>query len=134
MLGCWLASIKRIGSAVLHKVEQWIKAKTKPATSSQVVETASDLLRSKAELVAENALLRQQLIVLKRSVKQPKLTRHDRWLMVLLSSRLPHWKQALLIIKPETLLRWHRELFKWVWRRKSRHSGGGIPSRTRSSR
>ncbi len=112
MLGSWLASIKRIGSAALDKVQQWIKAKTKPATSSQVLETASDLLRSRAELVAENALLRQQLIVLRRSVKQPKLTRHDRWLMVLLSSKLPHWKQALLIIQAETLLRWHRELFR----------------------
>src|SRR3954453_13434541 len=101
-----------------------MKAQTKPASSSQVLDTARDLLRSKRELVAENALLRQQVIVLKRSVKQPKLTRHDRWLMVLLSSKLPHWKQALLIIQPETLLRWHRELFRWVWRRKSQHMGG----------
>ena len=114
MFGSWLASIKRIGWGVLQKVHNWIKAQTKPATSSQLLETASDLLRSKAELVAENAFLRQQVIVLKRSVKQPKLTRQDRWLMVLLSSKLPHWKQALLIIQPETLLRWHRELFKWV--------------------
>ena len=47
--------------------------------------------------------------------------------MMLLSSRLPHWKQALLIIQPETVLRWHRELFKWLWRRKSRHTGGKEP-------
>src|SRR5438477_8479236 len=108
MFGSWLASIKRIGMVVLHKAHNWIKAKTKPATSSQILETASDLLRSRAELVAENVLLRQQLIVLRRSVKQPKLTGQDRCLMVLLSSKLPHWKQALLIIQPETLLRWHR--------------------------
>src|SRR5262249_18448467 len=124
MLGSWLASLKRIGSAVLHQIEHWLKAKTRPATYSQVLETASDLLRGRSELVVENAFLRQQLIVLKRSVKQPKLTRHDRWLMVLLSSKLPHWRQALLIIQPETVLRWHRELFKWLWRRKSRHTGG----------
>jgi hypothetical protein len=78
MLGSWLASLKGIGLAVLHTLHQWLKATTKPATSSQVLETASDLLRSRTELVTENALLRQQLIVLKRCVKQPKLTRHDR--------------------------------------------------------
>jgi len=127
MFGTWLASIKHIGMAILEKVQAWIIAKTKPATDSQVLETARDLLRPKAELVAENALLRQQLIVLKRGVKQPKLTHRDRWLMVLLASKLPNWKQALLIIQPATLLGWHRELFKWVWRRKSDHSGGKPP-------
>ena len=64
---------------------------------------------------------------MKRSVKQPKLTSRDRWLMVLLSSKLAHWKQALLIIQPETLLRWHRELFRWIWQRKSKHTGGKPP-------
>jgi hypothetical protein len=108
-------------------VQSWLKAKTKPAAPSQVLETARDLLRPKAELVAENALLRQQLIVLKRGVKQPKLTHHDRWLMVLLARKLPNWKQALQVIQPATLLRWHRDLFKWVWRRKSRHTGGKAP-------
>jgi putative transposase len=127
MFGSWPASINHMGLAILQKVQNWIKARTKPATSSQLLGTASHVLRSKAELVVENALLRQQLIVLKRSVKQPKLTRQDRWLMVLLSSKVPHWKQALLIIQPETLLRWHRELFKWVWRRKSKHTGGKPP-------
>jgi putative transposase len=84
-------------------------------------------VRSKTALVTENALVRQQLIVLKRSVKQPKLTGRDRWLMVLLSSKVAYWKQALLIIQPDTLLRWHRELFKWLWQRKSKHTGGKPP-------
>ena len=74
----WLASLKRFGSALLQKAQKWIIAKTKPAQSSQLLGTAADLLRSKTELVAENALLRQQLIILKRSVKQPKLTSSDR--------------------------------------------------------
>jgi hypothetical protein len=85
------------------------------------------LLRSRTERVVQNAQLRQQLIVLKRSVKQPKVNRRDRWLMVLLASRLAHWKQAVCIIQPETLLRWHRELFRWLWRRKTRHTGGKEP-------
>ena len=105
MFSSWLASIKHFGSEIVRKVQKWITAKTRPTSSSQLLGTASDLVRSKTELVAENALLRQQLIVLKRSVKQPKLTTRDRWLMVLLSSKLAHWKQALLIVQPDTLLR-----------------------------
>ncbi len=127
MFCAWLASIKHLGMAFLKKVQNWISIRTKSATTSQGLETARDLLRSKTELVVENALLRQQVIVLKWGVKQPKLTGRDRWLMVLLASKLPHWKQALLIIQPATLLRWHRELFKWVWRRKSQHRGGKPP-------
>jgi putative transposase len=127
MFTAWFVSIKRIGSQLLQKAQKWIIAKTKPGSSSQLLGTATDLLRSKTELVAENALLRQQLIVLKRSVKQPKLTARDRWLMVLLSSKLAHWKQALLIIQPDTLLRWHRELFRWIWQHKSKHIGGKPP-------
>jgi len=82
------ASLKRFGSELLQKAQQWIIAKTKPANSSQLLGTTADLVRSKTELIAENALLRQQLTILKRSVKQPKLTRRDRWLVVLLSSKL----------------------------------------------
>ncbi len=59
---------------------------TKPATSGQALGTLADLARSKPELVAENALLRQQLIVLRWSVKRPKVTRTDRVLIVLLAT------------------------------------------------
>jgi putative transposase len=76
-------------------------------------------MRSKADLLLENALLRQQLIVIERQVKRPKLTWRDRAWLVLLSSRVKNWKNALLIVKPETILRWHRDLFRWVWKRKS---------------
>jgi len=44
------------------------------------------------------------------------LTRADRVRVVLLASRLPHWKDALLIVKPETVLRWHRQGFQLFWR------------------
>jgi transposase InsO family protein len=78
--------------------------------------------------VLENALLRQQLIVLQRQVKRPALTPRDRVLFVFLARRLRSWKQALMIVQPDTLLRWHRDLFRWVWRRKSRSKGtGGRP-------
>ncbi len=78
------------------------------------------LCRSKPELIVENALLRQQLIVLRRQVSRPHLTNTDRALLVLLAGRLRSWKSALFIIKPDTLLRWHRAGFRLFWKRKSR--------------
>ena len=57
-----------------------------------------DLTRSKTELILENALLRQQLIVLKRQAKRPALSWRDRVLFVLLASKLRTWKQALLLV------------------------------------
>ncbi len=68
----------------------------------------------------ENVLLRQQLIVLRRQTKRPALSWRDRALFVLLASWLRTWKQALLIVQPDTLLRWHRELFRRFWKRKSK--------------
>jgi putative transposase len=73
--------------------------------------------------MAENALLRQQLISLKRSVRRPMLHKCDKLWLVLLVSKLRFWKQALFIIQPDMLLRWHRELFRWLWRRKSKATG-----------
>ena len=82
--------------------------------------SAIDLTRSKTELIAENAFLRQQLIILQRQSKRPKLSNRDRFKLLLLARATPYWKQALLIVQPDTLLRWHRELFRIVWRRKSK--------------
>ena len=78
----------------------------------------ADLSRSKTELVAENALLRQQLIILQRQMKRPTFTSTDRILLVLLARVVRTWQQALLIVQPDTLLRWHRELFRLYWKRK----------------
>src|SRR5215470_3886215 len=82
--------------------------------------TLTDLVRSKSELVAENALLRQQLIILRRQVKRPACTKTDRMLLVLLASMVRTWKQALFIIQPETLLRGPRELFRVFWKHTSK--------------
>jgi len=71
----------------------------------------------------ENALLRQQLIVLKRQTKRPKLAWRDRTLIVLMASKLRSWRQALVIVQPDTVLRWHRDLFRRVWKRRSRSKG-----------
>jgi putative transposase len=95
---------------------------TKPLTSSLPLGTLVDLGRSKAELIAENALLRQQLIMLKRQVKRPACTKTDRILLVLLARAVRAWKQALFLVQPETLLRWHRKLFRLYWKRRSKAS------------
>jgi transposase InsO family protein len=82
----------------------------------------ADLGRSKSELMAENALLRQQLIILRRQVKRPACSKTDRVLIVLLARVVRTWKQALFIVQPETLLRWHRELFRLYWKHRSKAS------------
>src|SRR3989475_6924187 len=88
--------------------------------TSLPLSTLTDLGRSKTELIAENALLRQQLIILKRQVKRPACTKTDRILLVLLARLVRAWQQALFIVQPDTLLRWHRELFRLYWKRKSK--------------
>lgn len=113
----WIAEIAQ---PVVKQLEAWVKAKTKPVAEHLILGTAADLLRSKPALVAENAFLRQQLILLKRQVRHPKLTSTDRGLMVVLASRVRHSQQSLLIVKPDTLLKWHRQGFKLFWRQKSR--------------
>ncbi len=65
-------------------------------------------------------MLRQQLIVLKRQVKRPKLTHGDRVRLLLFARCTEYWKHALHIIQPDTLLCWHRELFRHYWHRTSK--------------
>jgi hypothetical protein len=79
---------------------QW----TAPLTCCLPLATVADLARSKAELVTENALLRQQLIILKRQVKRPACSKTDRVLLVLLARVVRTWKQALFIVQPDTRL------------------------------
>ena len=104
----------------LRTADNAIARWTKPIAHAPAVAAAADRTRSKTHLIAENLLLRQQLVVLHRSVKRPRLTRVDRGLFIVLASRLPTWKAALLIVKPETVLRWHRAGFRLFWKQKSR--------------
>ena len=104
---------------ILPWLQEHIKHWIKPATSILIIGIFSDLTRSRTDLIVENALLRQQLIVLKRQIKRPQLTNSDRFRLVFLSHFTKFWKQALHIVQPDTLLHWHRELFRKYWRRKS---------------
>src|SRR5215831_10253616 len=100
-----LIFILRLPGVWLQSIHQSFVAWTKPGTSSLLLGTLTDLARSKSDLAAENALRRQQLIILRRQVKRPACTKTDRMLLVLLARMVRSWKQALLIVQPETLLR-----------------------------
>jgi len=81
--------------------------------------------KSKLRLEAENAVLRHQLIVLRRKMRgRPRLTNNDRWFFIQLYRWFPAILQVLTIIQPETLVRWHRAGFRCYWRWKSRPVGG----------
>lgn len=81
--------------------------------------------KSKLRLEAENAVLRHQLIVLRRRLHgHVRLTNHDRWFFIQLYRWFPSILQVLKIIRPETLVRWHRAGFRRYWRWRSRPLGG----------
>jgi putative transposase len=90
------------------------------STGRLAVAASADLGRSKPALIAENAFLRQQLIVLNRHTARPRLTPLDRFLLVVLASRARFWRSALLIVQPDTVLRWHRQGFRLLWKVRSR--------------
>src|SRR5256886_529375 len=117
-----LPRLKRLVGPLVTGLRAGFLQWTRPLASSLPLQTLADLGRSKSELLAENALLRQQLIILRRQVKRPPITRTDRVLLVLLARLVRTWKQALIIVQPDTLLRWHRELFRLYWKRRSKAS------------
>ena len=83
------------------------------------------LFKSKSRLEAENVALRRQLIILRRKVRsRVHLTNGDRLFLVLLYRWIPSVLRAITIIRPETLVRWHRAGFRCYWRWKSRPLGG----------
>src|SRR5476651_2033245 len=81
--------------------------------------------KSKIRLEAENAALRHQLIVLRRKMQgRVRLTNNDRWFFIQLYRWFPSILNVLMIIRPETLVRWHRAGFRRYWRWKSRRRRG----------
>ena len=99
-----LTHLRRLVDGCWHALSSRLTRWTKPLMSSLPLATLTDLGRSKSELVAENALLRQQLIILKRQVKRPACTKTDRVLLVLLARLFRTWQQSLVIVQPDTLL------------------------------
>ena len=89
---------------------------------------ASATAKSRAALQVENLALRHQLGVLRRSVKKPKLATPDRLLWAWLCGVWRDWRSALAIVKPATVIAWHRRGFRLFWRWKIRHGRPGRPT------
>jgi hypothetical protein len=85
------------------------------------------MFRSRAALQAENLALRHQLCVYQRSIKRPKVRPADRILWSLLARAWKGWKDALIFVKPDTVIRWQRKRFKEHWTRLSRSGESGRP-------
>jgi transposase InsO family protein len=83
-------------------------------------------LCSRADLALENLALRHQLAILARSTPRPRLRDLDRAVWATLARCWARWRSVLAIVKPETVLAWHRRGFRWFWRRRTR--GAGRPS------
>src|ERR1039458_9905042 len=90
--------------------------------------TLRSIVRSRFDLQLENLALRHQIDVLRRSAKKrPKLTSGDRVFWVWLSRLWRDWRSTLVIVKPETVVAWHRKGFRLFWTWKVRHGQPGRP-------
>ena len=80
----------------------------------------SAILRDRTELALENLALRQQIAALRRQSKRPCMRECDRIFWAIMSQIWANWRAALLIVQPDTVIRWHRRGFKLFWWWKSR--------------
>jgi putative transposase len=85
-------------------------------------------LKERRDLALENLALRQQLAVLKRSGKRLAIKQKDRVFWVWLSRIWREWRESLVIVKPATVIGWHRKSFRLYWTKLSRRRYGGRPA------
>ena len=78
-------------------------------------------------LTAKNLALRQQLIVLNRSIKKPQIKTKDRLFWIFLYLFWNNWQDSLIVLKPETVVGWHKKGFRLFWKWKSRSKNPGRP-------
>lgn len=93
-----------------------------------VFKTVCSLFKSRRQLTLENLALRQQLAMLKPSVKRPQASPVDRLFWVLFSKYVNGWRSMLHALHPDTVVRWHRQGFRFYWRWKSRGPKLGRPT------
>ena len=89
-----------------------------------LVRTLRSTIRTQRELALENLALRQQVAVWKVRQPRPQLTATDRLFWVVLSRLWKNWRSSLQVVRPETVVRWHRQGFRRYWAWKSRHRRG----------
>ena len=75
----------------------------------------------------ENLALRQQLAVFKRTIKRPELRQRDRLFWMLLAKACRDWRTALIVVNPDTVVRWHRQWLRRKWARRSARTRPGRP-------
>jgi transposase InsO family protein len=95
---------------------------------SALLAAALSLFRTRTALQLEILALRHQLGVLQRSVKKPKLNRFDRMLWAWFCGTWTAWRSALYIVKPDTVIAWHRKGFRLFWTGKIRRGQPGRPA------
>jgi putative transposase len=108
-----------VARRALRRLGTTLRAASRPATPALGLVT--NLLRPRRLLPAEKVILRQQLLVLRRQVKRPHLTAFDRAVIVAPSAVTGTWRESVLIVKPETIVRWHRQGLQMFWRWRTRH-------------
>lgn len=92
-----------------------------------LLSTLRDLLRPRADLLLENLALRQQINVLRRGKPKPSFNIWDRIFWVVLLRTWSRWRQPLALVRPETVIAWHRKGWRLLWRWKSRPKAAGRP-------
>ena len=93
-----------------------------------VVSFILSLLKSQRQLVLENLALRQQVVMLRQSVKKPRPSMADKLFWILFSRYVDGWRKVLHGLHPDTVVRWHRQSFRLYWRWKSRGRKPGRPA------
>lgn len=81
------------------------------------------IFRSKHDIVLENLALRQQLVVQQRSIKRPKIKNSDRIFWIWMVRFWNNWRSSLIVVKPPTVIGWHKKGFRRYWKRISRRVG-----------
>ncbi len=92
-----------------------------------LIHTLRDLLRPRRDLLLENLALRQQILVLQRTNPKPRLRHRDRAFWVVLRHWWTGWHRPLRLVQPETVIGWHRRIWRKWWRWKSRPPEPGRP-------
>jgi putative transposase len=109
-----LAAVRRLWSYLAPLLER-----------VEPIQVVADLChRSRRELVVENATLRHQLSVFRRTSGRPRLGLTDRLRLLVGAALLPAWRKAIVVVQPETILKWHRAGFRLFWRHRSKSRNG----------
>ena len=91
---------------------------------SLLIGTIRNALRARQDVELENLALRHQLAILMRSARRPRLEPADRLLWCWLSRRWSRWRSAVVVVQPDTIVRWHRTAWRHYWTWRSRRPPG----------